>query len=97
MYSGDEVSTHPSWMYPPTSDIPTLGGVGDYPPSERTWYQRYPPPCGQTDTCENITFLQLRLRAVNIAINDGGEKESVRCKRVLVLIQFLARPSVRKH
>ena len=25
---------------------------------------RYGPPCGHTDTCENITFQQLRLRAV---------------------------------
>ena len=25
-----------------------------------------PPSCGQTDICENITFSQLRLRAVNI-------------------------------
>ena len=23
-----------------------------------------PPPCGQTDTCKNITFLQLLLRTV---------------------------------
>ena len=38
------------------------------PPQERTWDQRYPPRprCGQTDTCENITFPQLRWRAVTI-------------------------------
>ena len=28
-------------------------------PLERTWYQDTLPPCGQTDTCENITIPQL--------------------------------------
>ena len=31
-----------------------------------------PPPCGQTDTCENITFPQLLLRTVNITEGDPG-------------------------
>ena len=36
-----------------------------YPPPEGTWDQAYSAtPCGQTDTCENITFPQLPLRAV---------------------------------
>ena len=53
-----------------------------YPPLKRHWYNRCPPPWKghgtrdtpptpptpreQTDTCENIIILQLRLRAVNI-------------------------------
>ena len=32
---------------------------------EGTWYERYSPR-GQTDTCENITFQQLRLRPAKI-------------------------------
>ena len=34
---------------------------------DETWHQRYPIPCGQTNTCENITFPQLRWRAVIIS------------------------------
>ena len=38
-------------------NMPAKGpGTRDTHPLERTWDQRYPPtPCGQTDTCENIT------------------------------------------
>ena len=46
-------------------DIPIFQkgpGTKDTYPPERTWDQKYPPPCGQTDTCENITFLQLNWR-----------------------------------
>ena len=49
-------------VYPPPGYTPRT-----YPPrpSEGTWDQVYPPtPCRQTDTCENITFPQLLLRAV---------------------------------
>ena len=31
------------------------------------------PPCGQADTCENITFLQLRLRAIINCAEFGRE------------------------
>ena len=34
-----------------------------------------PPPPGQTDACENITFLQLRLRAVNNRIISQTEDD----------------------
>ena len=61
---GGGLSTHPWIPTPP-----------DTYPREGTWKQRYPPPgkdmgpdistpCEQTYTCENITFRQLRLRAV---------------------------------
>ena len=51
----------------PPGHTPQKGpGTRDTPPRKdlRTWDQRYLPPCEQTDTCENITFPQLRLQAV---------------------------------
>ena len=55
----------PLWIYPPPGH--------NHPLSEGTWYQRYSlertrdqryPPTPWTNTCENITFPQLRWRAV---------------------------------
>ena len=66
-------SLHPHLPIPPTPWIPYTPDTllrtplhPIFPPPERTWYQGYPnpPPHGQTDTCENITFLQFRLRSV---------------------------------
>ena len=58
--------------------VPTLGHT--HPPLEGTWLQtypspgkRYPPSYGQTDTCENITFPQLRLRAVKTTLFQMGK------------------------
>ena len=57
----------------PPSNIPPIPWT--YPPPEGTWYQRYPSPwkghgtqalCGQTDTYENITILQLHLGAIKM-------------------------------
>ena len=57
------------WVPTPTSTYSSPGYPAPPPrhthPSERNWDQRYSPP-GQTDTCENITFSQLRLWAVKI-------------------------------
>ena len=49
--------THTPWTYPP-------------PASDTLWssVETYPPPCEQTDTCENITFLQLHLLVVKISL-----------------------------
>ena len=60
---------HPSRMR--TVRLPTVGRGHDsshanFPPSP-SMHDPSPAmhtPCGQTDTCENITFLQLRLQAV---------------------------------
>ena len=55
--------------YPPFLRSHVQGGEcpppWTYPPSEGTWFQRYQPPCNRlTDTCENISFPQLRWLAV---------------------------------
>ena len=58
------------WLYP------IVSGGGTHPPSgvgthPLTWGGThlprggYSPPCEQTHTCENITFLQIRLRAID--------------------------------
>ena len=43
------------------------GGVCSGVYSSMQW-SRHPPPCGQTDTCENITFANFILRAITINI-----------------------------
>ena len=40
-----------------------------------------PPPCEQTDTCENITFSQLRLRVAKK--EDDGDIEDITDRQVL--------------
>ena len=43
--------------------LPARGGMA----SQHAWGRHHAcPPCGQTDTCKNITFPQLLLRAVKI-------------------------------
>ena len=44
-----------------------LGGEGGVYPGRCT-----PPPCGQTDACENITFPQLLLRMVKSTEGSSG-------------------------
>ena len=55
------LGVHPTWTY----SSPGYPPPRHTHPPERTWDQRYSPP-GQTDTCENNTFPQLRLRVVEI-------------------------------
>ena len=66
--------THSPWTYPPTLDIPNPLESWDqtYPPLEKTWNQGYLPLLWTewlTDACENITFRQLRWRAVTNQIH----------------------------
>ena len=58
--------------YSPPPDIPTPSSGHTHPlivtpGGHHMRHTHPPPPHGQTDTCENITFLQLRLRVVKIA------------------------------
>ena len=59
--------THPQTYPPPgllpTPDIPAPD-IPTPPPPEGTYFQRYPPTPVDKETCENITFQQLRWRMV---------------------------------
>ena len=61
MSGGLGAHPHAGHTHPPGSPPPPRH---THPP-ERTWDQRYSPP-GQTDTCENNTFSQFRLRVIEI-------------------------------
>ena len=65
------------WVYHGTWDTHPLD---TWWPSLETYPSNHPPP-PWTNTCENITFLQLRLRAVTITIQFhaiGGSKGDAR-------------------
>ena len=58
--------THPLWTYTSPEHTQALEWTWDQRYTlKRTWHQRYSFPCGQTNTSENITFLQIHWRAVN--------------------------------
>ena len=59
VYTSPSSIPTPSWYTPWT-----------YPSPGRDLGPGIPTPCGQADTCENITFLQLSLRAVKIYSNN---------------------------
>ena len=75
---------------------------------EGTWHERYPTPCGQINTCENITFPQIIWRAVisNSATDlvwtwlpprNTGNKVSCRIKSWLGASLYFPRYNVRRQ
>ena len=66
----------PRHTYPP----PT----GHIHPPERTWYQRCRAPCGQRDTYENITFRQIRWRAVILQDDNVFKKIQIRSRKLII-------------
>ena len=75
---------------------------------EGTWHERYPTPCGQINTCENITFPQISWRAVisNSATDlvwtwlppgNTGNKVSCRIKSWLGASLYFPRYNVRRQ
>ena len=86
MSASGSLGRHPAGRHPrvdaPWVDTPWV----DTPLSTACWDT--PPPCGQTDPCENITFLQVLLRAVTRAkepmSSDHAIKTSIKLRAVVV-------------